>query len=93
MRVPRKRAIWVNIPFGGVNFSEVAGEQLLLLPEDWEASFTDSPTSELFCEPLSGRSALRRPSPALPATICSGDSTCPGSVPRHPSSPRRACPR
>ena len=37
---PRKRAIWVNIPFGGVNFSEVAGEQLLLLPEDWEASFT-----------------------------------------------------
>ena len=36
----RKRAIWVNIPFGGVNFSETAGEQLLLLPEDWEASFT-----------------------------------------------------
>jgi len=36
----RKRAVWVNIPFGGVNFSETAGEQLLLLPEDWEASFT-----------------------------------------------------
>jgi len=36
----RKRAIWVNIPFGGVNFSETAGKQLLLVPEDWEASFT-----------------------------------------------------
>ena len=39
-RVPRKRAIWVNIPFGNVNFSETVGRQLLLLPEDWEATFT-----------------------------------------------------
>ena len=39
-KAPRKRAIWINIPFGGVNYSETAGEQLLLLPEDWEASFT-----------------------------------------------------
>jgi len=39
-RAPRKRAIWINIPFGGVNYSEVAGEQLLLLPEDWEGQFT-----------------------------------------------------
>lgn len=37
---PRKRAIWVNIPFGNVPFSEVAGDQLLLVPEDWEATFT-----------------------------------------------------
>jgi hypothetical protein len=36
----RKRAIWVNIPFGGVNYSETVGRQLLLLPEDWEATFT-----------------------------------------------------
>jgi len=36
----RKRAIWVNIPFGGVNYSETVGRQLLLVPEDWEASFT-----------------------------------------------------
>jgi len=36
----RKRAVWVNIPFGGVNFSESVGSQLLLVPEDWEASFT-----------------------------------------------------
>ena len=36
----RKRAIWVNIPFGGVNFSETVGRQLLLVPEDWEATFT-----------------------------------------------------
>jgi len=36
----RKRAVWVNIPFGGVAFSETAGKQLLLVPEDWEASFT-----------------------------------------------------
>jgi len=37
---PRKRAIWVNIPFGGINFTESIGNQLLLTPEDWEASFT-----------------------------------------------------
>jgi len=36
----RKRAIWVNIPFGAVNFSETVGRQLLLVPEDWEATFT-----------------------------------------------------
>jgi len=39
-RGPRKRAIWVNIPFGGVNFTETVGRQLLLVPEDWEATFT-----------------------------------------------------
>jgi len=37
---PRKRAVWVNIPFGDVNYSETVGRQLLLVPEDWEASFT-----------------------------------------------------
>jgi len=37
---PRKRAIWINIPWGGVNYSETVGRQLLLLPEDWEATFT-----------------------------------------------------
>ena len=37
---PRKRAIWVNIPFGAVNFTETAGVQLLLTAEDWEAQFT-----------------------------------------------------
>jgi len=35
----RKRAIWVNIPFL-FTFSETAGNQLLLTPEDWEAQFT-----------------------------------------------------
>lgn len=40
MRRPRKRAVWVNIPFGGVAFSETAGKQILMVPEDWEASFT-----------------------------------------------------
>jgi len=39
-RGPRKRAVWVNIPFGGVNYTESVGAQLLLTPEDWEASFT-----------------------------------------------------
>jgi len=39
-RAPRKRAIWVNIPFGQVPFTETAGRQLLLVPEDWEATFT-----------------------------------------------------
>ena len=42
VRRPRKRAIWVNIPFGGVAFTESVGNQVLLVPEDWEASFTDS---------------------------------------------------
>jgi len=36
----RKRAVWINIPFGGVAFTESAGNQDLLFPEDWEASFT-----------------------------------------------------
>lgn len=35
----RKRAIWVNIPFT-MTFSETAGNQLLVTPEDWEAQFT-----------------------------------------------------
>jgi len=39
-RGTRKRAVWINIPFGSVNFSESVGDQLLLTPEDWEASFT-----------------------------------------------------
>jgi len=37
---PRKRAVWVNIPFGNVAFTETVGNQVLLVPEDWEASFT-----------------------------------------------------
>jgi len=37
---PRKRAVWINIPFGGVAFTESVGNQDLLFPEDWEASFT-----------------------------------------------------
>jgi len=36
----RKRAVWVNIPFGNVAFTESVGNQLLMVPEDWEASFT-----------------------------------------------------
>jgi len=36
----RKRPVWVNIPFGNVPFTETVGSQLLLVPEDWEASFT-----------------------------------------------------
>ena len=36
----RKRAVWVNIPFGSVAFTETVGNQVLLVPEDWEASFT-----------------------------------------------------
>ncbi|MGN5493390.1 hypothetical protein [Campylobacter coli] len=38
-RAPRKRAIWVNIPFGGVTFTETTTNQLLLTAEDWEAQF------------------------------------------------------
>ena len=40
VRRVRKRAVWVNIPFGNVPFTESVGSQLLLVPEDWEASFT-----------------------------------------------------
>jgi len=39
-RRPRKRGVWVNIPFGNVAFTESVGNQVLLVPEDWEASFT-----------------------------------------------------
>jgi len=39
-RAPRKRAVWINIPFANVNFTESVGNQDLLVPEDWEASFT-----------------------------------------------------
>jgi len=39
-RTPRKRAVWINIPFGSVAFTESVGNQVLLVPEDWEASFT-----------------------------------------------------
>jgi len=39
VRATRKRAIWVNIPFV-FTFTETAGNQLLVSPEDWEASFT-----------------------------------------------------
>lgn len=35
----RKRPVWVNIPFS-LSFTETAGTQLLLTPEDWEAQFT-----------------------------------------------------
>jgi len=38
-RAPRKRAIWINIPFT-MSFTETAGNQLLVSPEDWEAQFT-----------------------------------------------------
>jgi len=37
---PRKRAIWVNIPFGAVAFTETLGAQRLVIGEDWEAQFT-----------------------------------------------------
>jgi len=39
-RAPRKRAVWVNIPFAQVAFTESIGTQLLLTGEDWEAQFT-----------------------------------------------------
>jgi len=39
-RATRKRAVWINIPFGNVAFTESVGNQVLLVPEDWEASFT-----------------------------------------------------
>ena len=39
-RALKKRAVWINIPFGNVTFTETVGNQVLLVPEDWEASFT-----------------------------------------------------
>ena len=36
----RKRAVWINIPFGAVAFTESVGNQDLLVPEDWEATYT-----------------------------------------------------
>jgi len=40
VRGARKRAVWINIPFASVAFTESVGNQVLLVPEDWEASFT-----------------------------------------------------
>jgi len=37
---PRKKALWVNIPFGGLVVTETVGVQALVVPEDWEAQFT-----------------------------------------------------
>ena len=39
-RGARKRAVWINIPFGNVQFTETSFTALLLAPEDWEAQFT-----------------------------------------------------
>jgi len=36
----RKRAVWINIPFGGISFSETVNTQQLVVPEDWEAQFS-----------------------------------------------------
>jgi len=36
----KKKALWVNIPFGSVSFTESVGNQALLIPEDWEAQFS-----------------------------------------------------
>jgi len=36
----RKKAVWINIPFGNVAFTETVGSQVLVLPEDWEAQFS-----------------------------------------------------
>jgi len=36
----RKRAIWVNIPFASVAFTETVNTQQLLVPEDWESQFS-----------------------------------------------------
>ena len=35
----RKRAIWINVPFGAVSFTETANTQQLLVPEDWESQY------------------------------------------------------
>jgi len=40
VRGARKRAVWINIPFAAVAYTESVGTQVLLVPEDWEASFT-----------------------------------------------------
>jgi len=40
VRGPRKRAIWVNIPFSAVTFSETVNTQQLVVPEDWESQFS-----------------------------------------------------
>jgi len=57
---PRKRAVWVNIPFGGVSFTETVGNQDLLLPEDWEASFTGLTQERAVLRAVVGQINLRQ---------------------------------
>jgi len=35
----RKKAVWVNVPFAAIAFTETVGAQLLVTAEDWEAQF------------------------------------------------------
>jgi len=37
---PKKQAVWVNIPFQGVTFTETVGGTELMVAEAWEAQFT-----------------------------------------------------
>ena len=60
VRRPRKRAIWVNIPFGGVAFTESVGNQVLLVPEDWEASFTGLGNEQAVLRAIVGEIVLQQ---------------------------------
>jgi len=59
-RVPRKRAVWVNIPFGNVTFTESVGNQDLLVPEDWEASFTGLTQERAVLRAIVGQITVRQ---------------------------------
>ena len=92
-RVPRKRAVWVNIPFGSVAFSEVVGNQDLLVPRTGKRASQASPKRAVLRAIVGRSSGNRRPS-AQPAATVSGASTWLGPMKQLCLfSPPRACPR
>jgi len=56
----RKRAVWCNIPFGGVNFTESIGVQLLLTPEDWEAQFSGNANEKATLRAIVGNITIQQ---------------------------------
>jgi len=69
-RGPRKRAVWVNIPFSNVVFTESVGNQVLLVPEDWEASFTGLSIESATLRAVVGQLSIRQTAAGTAGNVC-----------------------
>jgi len=52
-RVARKRPIWVNVP-GALSFTETAGTQAIMVPEDWEVAFSGNANEQAVLRTIQG---------------------------------------